>query len=49
LDGGHERSLSIVYMQNVWKHKEKNDDFIPLNSRGRSLTAEDVVAYFPFI
>jgi len=49
LDGGHESSLSIVYMQNVWNHKEKNNVFIPLNSSGRSLTAGDVIAYFSFI
>jgi len=36
-------------MQNVWNQKEKSNAFIPLNDSGRSLTAEDVIAYFPFI
>jgi len=49
LDGGHGSSLSIVYMQKVWNHKEKSYAFIPLNGNGRSLTAWDVIAYFPFI
>jgi len=30
-------------------HNEKSDAFIPLNGSGRSLTAGDVIAYFPFI
>jgi len=47
--GGHGSSLSIVYMQNVWNHKEKNNAFIPLNDSGRSLKTGDVIAYFPFI
>jgi Na+-translocating ferredoxin:NAD+ oxidoreductase RnfA subunit len=46
---GHGSSLSIVYMQNVWNHKKKSDAFIPLNGSGMSLTAENVIAYFPFI
>jgi len=47
---GAMRAVYQLYTcRTFWNHKEKRDAFIPLNGSGRSLTAGDVIAYFPFI